>query len=377
MKKIMIYILIGLAVVVICGGLLMRGSNNPEGEANAKSEATSTENSAAVLIETTPAILGDIILTISETGVTMPVQGVTVSSEVTGTIQNLAVEVGKRLIKNELIARIDDELISLALDQARAQLINASAAFEKNRKDFERYKVLLEKEEISEGEYETASLQHEQARSSFLSAEAAVKTAERQLRNTRVTSPISGRVAVKFVEEGNMISAGQPVVKVVDVSTVKVLVNVSEKDIVQLTKGMPVKVEIDAFPGEDINGKVFSVSPEADASTHTFPVEITVPNNQGPQIRSGMIARVKIQTGTITDATLIPKDAVVERFGNSYVYVDDNGTAKEKLVVLGKESGDMIQVLKGLLPDESVLISGQFNVEDGTPVRKSENGSSN
>jgi len=280
------------------------------------------------------------------------------------------VDIGKAVQKDELIARIDDEIIRLSLDQARAQLINTSATYEKAQKDLERFLILLEKDQISEGEFETNRVQHELAKAAFLTAEAGVKSAERQLRNTHITSPIGGAIAEKIVQKGTMVSVGQPIVKVVDISTIKVNINLSEQDVVNIKTGMPVEVKLDGFPGRTFSGSVFAVSPEANSETHTFPVEIIVPNDQGPEVKSGMIARVSINTDVLKNATLIPRDAVVERYGRLYVYtVQEGGSAHEHEVKLGRESGSEVQVIEGIRTGEQVIVVGQFNLEDGVPIR--------
>jgi len=369
MKKRIIFAIIVLGLIVVCGGLLLRSPQTSPDTAGTAPEQAETGELEPVWVEVVPAMVGDIAVYIAETGVTAPLQSVEISSEVAGRIEKMTVELGASVQKGEQIALIEDELIRLSLDQARAQQINAAATFEKAQKDLERYKILLEKEEISEDEYESVKLQHELGRSALLAADAAVKTAERQLRNTRITSPIAGNIAGKYIEEGNMVSVGQPLVKVVDIGAIKVRINLSEHDIAAIRHGMPAGVVIDAFPGTTFEGTVFAESPEAAAQSHTFPLEIIVPNNQGPVIKSGMIARVTITTNTIRNVTLVPLDAVVERFGRKFIYVAGEKAAQERGVVLGRESGEYVQVVEGVEPGELVVSVGQYNLEDGTPVR--------
>jgi len=363
MKRKVVFGAVFLVIIAVCAGSLMR---SPQDTASPDSEQGDAE---AVLVEVTPAQAGDIDITISETGVTTPDHSITISSEVSGQIVRMPVEVGQNVARGKVIAQIDRELYELDVEQAKAQRINAAATYEKAQKDIERYRILLEREEISEGEFETMRLQHEQARSAFLSAEAALKTAERRLRNTGITSPVSGEIAAKYVQMGNMVSIAEPIVKIVDNSTIKVRISLSELDVVNLRTGMPVDVLIDAFPGKVFKGAVSSVGPEANMNTHTFPVEIKVHNNQGPPIRSGMIARVSIKTGVIKQAVLVPAEAIVERYGKNCVYVVNNGIAVEKEIGTGRTSGNLIQIVDGVRPGDQVLTVGQFNVQDGSPVR--------
>jgi len=370
MKKSIIIIIFVVFVIVIFSGLYFQSSQKPAEPEEVSAENTEADDqSNAIWIEVKPAVSGDISVTVSETDITAPVHSVTISSEVAGRLIKIDGEIGKKVQKQELIARIDDELYSLAVDQAQAQFINAKAAYEKAQKDIERYRILLEKEEISEGEFEVNRLQHEQAKAAYLSSEASVKTTERQLRNSRITSPITGEIAVKYVEEGNMITINQSIVKVVDISKIKVRINLSELDIINVRAGMPVTILIDAFPDKKFNGTVAAIGPEANQETHTFPVEIIVPNNQAPMIRSGMIARVSIETQVLHNVTLVPMDALVERYGKDCVFVVENGKARECDVVLGATSGSFVQIVDGVQPGELVVVVGQFGLEDGAPVR--------
>lgn len=360
MKKKIIIPLAVLLLGALCVGTMSRSGSD--------ANETVAETESAVLVEVIAAEKGDIAITVSETGVTTPENSVTISSEVSGRIMAMNIEVGEKVSKDQVLAEIDNELFQLAVDQAHAQEINTRAAFEKAEKDLGRYKILRERDEISEGEYETFRLQHDQAHSAFLSAEAAHKTAERQLRNATIKSPIKGEIAARFVDPGNMINIMEPIVKVVDNSTIKVSINISERDVVNVRTGMPVEINIDAFPGKSFQGTVFAVSPEADMNTHTFPVEVEVVNNQGPEIRSGMIARVHIRTGTINDAVLVPADAVIERYGKNYLYVASNGNAEEREVILGPKTDSKIQVVSGVQLGDAVITVGQFNVQDESPI---------
>ncbi len=305
---------------------------------NTESTADSTTNSSAipqeekqeVPVEIADVLTGDIVTTITETGVTKPFQSVIVATEISGKTVNVFAELGDYVQQSSVIALIDDELPNLALDQVEAQLINASAAFEKAKLDLDRYAVLRQNEEISEDEFENIRVQHELARSVFLSNEAAVQSAQRQVRNTKITSPISGHIAERNVETGSIVSVHQPIVKVVDIETIKIDINVSEQDIVYLKQNMPVLIQADAYPNQPFTGKIYAVSPEASAQSHTFPIEVIVPNGRNGQLKSGMITRVTIELGVLKDVVLIPQDAVIERFGEKVVFVVNGNKCKEE-----------------------------------------------
>ncbi len=362
MKKVVITVVV---IIALLAAWIM--SNGRPDEAAEPEQGT--ETAQAVWVETTPAVMQDIETFITETGSTIPTQFAVVSSEVSGKIIKMDKDVGDFINVNETIASIDDELATLAVDQANAQLINTRATFEKAKKDLDRYKILLDQAEVSEGEYENIKLQYELANSANLNAEASLKSALRQLRNTKIKNSFSGQVAERHVQEGDMVSIGTPIVKIVDISAVKVKINISEKDVVKLGSKAEAAVEIDAFPGRSFKGRIHSVSPEGRMDTHTFPVEIIVPNTPDHILKSGMVARVLIRSDVLEDAVVIPAIAVIERYGRYYVYVAGDGTAEEKQVTLGVEKGTEVQILSGVEPGDKIITAGQHSLENGTEIK--------
>ena len=369
MKKKTKTILSVLGVFVIGGLIFNSQCSTVDSDSKKTGDSGDDEKLQPVWVEVADAIIGDIVSYISETGVTSPFQSVVVSAEMAGRIVQIGMEMGDFVLEGDTIAYIDDELAQLSLDRAEAQLINATATYEKAKKDLMRYRILLDKEEISESEYEDVRVGHELARSAYLSMEASVKSARRQLRNTRITSPIDGQIAEKMVDSGNMISINQPVVKVVDIRKIKVNISVSEQDIGSIRKMMTAAIQVDAYPGIEFTGSVYAISPEANSESHTFPVEIIVPNSLQMNLKSGMVVRVTIQNEVHKNVTLIPRDAVIERVGETIVYIADGGKAQKRNVVLGLEKGNDVQIISGLSPGESVVTVGQYNLYDGSPVR--------
>lgn len=368
MKK---YIIIGIVIVV--AGAIAMGGNGDTSNGNQTTSSQNDSNSGTklevkpVVVETVPVKYGNIKTYITETGITSPMKFAVISSEVSGKLMSIRIEVGQLVSKNEAIAQIDDELSKFNLDMAKADKINTSASLEKSSKDIERYKNLLDKNQISSNEYETFKLQNEQARAADLSADAALKIAERRYKNTTIIAPYSGMISAKHVQQGDMISVNTPIVKIVDISKIRININLSDKDIVSLRTGMNAEVEVDAYPGERFDGKIFTISPESNSSSHTFPVEILV-SNPDKKLKSGMVTRVKIATKTVEDALVIPRDAVIERFGKYIVFIAAGGKAVEKKVILGISQDKSVQILSGLELGDNVIHVGHYTVEDGAKI---------
>ena len=188
------------------------------------------------------------------------------------------------------------------------------------------------------------------------------------LTNTVLKSPITGVVTARNYDPGDMTGA-QPVLTVGQTTpNVKVVRNVNESDLAVVKHGMTVDVTFDAYDGEKFTGRITRVAPALDITTRTFPVEVTVANND-ERIRPGMFARVGINLGA-RDNVVVPDRAVVKQTGsaNKYVYTYSNGTVAYKKVELGQRLDDSFELLSGIEDGDTVVIAGQVRLADGVAV---------
>ena len=188
------------------------------------------------------------------------------------------------------------------------------------------------------------------------------------LTNTVLKSPITGVVTARNYDPGDMTGA-QPVLTVGQTTpNVKVVINVNESDLAVVKHGMTVDVTFDAYDGEKFTGRITRVAPALDITTRTFPVEVTVANND-ERIRPGMFARVGINLGA-RDNVVVPDRAVVKQTGsaNKYVYTHSNGTVAYKKVELGQRLDDSFELLSGIADGDTVVIAGQVRLADGVAV---------
>ncbi|MBQ4344785.1 MAG: efflux RND transporter periplasmic adaptor subunit [Muribaculaceae bacterium] len=189
-----------------------------------------------------------------------------------------------------------------------------------------------------------------------------------RLENTVLRSPINGVVTARNYDPGDMTST-LPVLTVGQLSpTVKVLVNVTEGDFTKVKVGMPVNINLDVYEGETFTGAISQIYPTIDPLTRTFTVEVKI-QNPGERIRPGMFARVNLDLGAQNNV-VVPDRAVVKQTGsgNQYVYVYHNGTVSYNKVELGQRLGDSYEIISGVNPGDSVVISGQAKLINGSQV---------
>jgi len=185
--------------------------------------------------------------------------------------------------------------------------------------------------------------------------------------NTRLISPLSGVVTARNYDPGD-VAMQLPILTIESMNPVKVTLNVSERYYSQVSIGMPVEVQADALGDEVFEGKISLIYPTIDPMSHTFTVEVTVPNSN-QKLRPGMFSRVKMNFGS-NDRPLLSDRAVLKQVGSNdrYVFVEENGKAVYTLVQLGVRIDDKYEILSGLNAGDKVIIHGNTNLIDGSEV---------
>lgn len=261
-------------------------------------------------------------------------------------IEKIYVEVGDHVRKGQVLVQLD----ASNLRQLKLQLENQKV-------EFKRTEQLYQVGGASKAEYDNAKLQLD-----------VYSTQLKQLtENTQLVSPISGIVTARNYDDGDMY-AGNPVLTIEQMNPVKVIVNISEVYYKQVSKGMPVEIQLDAYEGETFSGKVTIVYPTLDEATHTFPVEVTI-DNASQKVRPGMFARATVNFGT-KNHVLVPDEALVKQIGagDRYVYVYKDGKVSYNKVTLGKHIGNYYEILSGVNPDDDVVVAGQSRLANGREV---------
>ena len=278
---------------------------------------------------------------------------VAVLSETNGRIVRLFADFGDNIKKGSPIAQVDDEL-------KRAAFSNAEAVFEKAKKDYERYEQLLKEKSANEAQFEAAKL-------AYKTSEAQLTIARRQLNDTKIISPISGTITSRNIEIGTVVNPGTLIVNIADISTLKLKINVAEKDVFKLKPGDLAGITTSVYPEIQFKGKIKSIGSRGDEA-HTYPVEITLANNSAHPLKSGMFARVHFSTVNRDECAVIPRQALICGIKNPQVFILENSLARLRNITIGNDEGDELEVLNGLNPGDVIIISGQINLRDSINV---------
>lgn len=263
-------------------------------------------------------------------------------------ISSINVEIGDFVFSGQVLAEMD----KLQLQQAELQMKNKEI-------EYKRLKELFLAGGLSQSDLDAVELAYKVSKTTY----------ENLLTNTVLRSPISGVVTARNYDKGDMFSMGQPIFTVEQITPVKLLVGISESDYSKVSKGDLVEVVADAFPSKTFRGKISRIYPTIDSRTHTFNVEIQVPNKD-KVLRPGMYARVTVQFG-INNSIVIPDTAVVKQTGSGerFVYLlNEDGTVTYQNVKLGRRTGAKYEVLSGLNDGARIVTEGQARLKDGVAV---------
>ncbi|HQR29019.1 MAG TPA: efflux RND transporter periplasmic adaptor subunit [Anaeromyxobacteraceae bacterium] len=295
-------------------------------------------------------------------GTLVAFRGVTVGTELPGTIREIGFDSGTFVRKGAMLVRLDTTT-------EEAQLASAKADENLARLNYERAV------EVRKGQANTpADLDAAEAR--YKQAQAAVRTIQAAIDKKTIRAPFDGRIAIRQVELGQVLGAGAPVASIQSVTPIHVEFSLPQQALARLKVGQPVHVHSDTFPGATWNGKVSTVNTEVDVATRNVKVRATVPNDDG-RLRPGMFASVEVLSPTQVEVLVVPATAVLYAPYGDSVYVVEKKTgadgkeqlvAQQRFVRLGERRGDLVAVENGLKAGEMVVSSGAFKLRSGATV---------
>ncbi|MDX2304179.1 MAG: efflux RND transporter periplasmic adaptor subunit [Microscillaceae bacterium] len=297
-----------------------------------------------------------------------PIREVSFGAETQGRITQIFVQEGDMLSQGQLLAKIDDEKLRLKLSSEQVALENQKSVHQKLTRDLERYENLKEANAVTDINYQQSKLSEKQSGFSEKSAAIQIKLTEKDLRLTQITAPISGILTEKRFEVGSVVNFGNPLGTITDISSVKLVALIPEADILKFSQGQEVKVTADVYPDREFVGTITLIGVKADAA-HNYKVEVLVSNSREAFLRAGMYGKIKGKSTQKQDRLLIPRTALVGSIKQPQIFVAQNGTARLRDVVIGDSFGDSLEIISGLKAGESVIITGQLNLEDGTTIK--------
>ena len=367
-------------------------------------------------------------------GTVIPLKKSVVGSAADGRVSDFPVDEGMRVKKGQVLAQLRTESLEIELagveaelrlrrdeleelvngsrpeelEQAKALMLGAKSLMEYTTAKHSRTQTLFERGTVTQDEVQESRAAAIQAEQSFLESKAAHDLAVKGPRRERIAqaqarvlmqskavdriedeiaiheivSPFDGYIIVEHTEVGQWLGKGDPVAEVVQLDEVYVQASVLAGQAVHLRRKTKVRIEVPALPEHVFTGKVALIVPQADVRSRTLPVKIHLNNQideEGPLLKSGMLARVDLPTGEKKKMTLVPKDALVLGSAQPVVFVVDaasNGSTDAVVraveVELGVAAGTLIQVDGALQRGNRVVVRGNERIRTGQKVTISE-----
>ena len=332
---------------------------------------------------------------------------VTVSSQGSGNLDEISIDVGSQVRRGQTIARIDPRELNLKVAQAEAALRQAEArlgiapggkldpertpdvrqaraAMERARYDLTAAKNLVENGDISKQQLDVYQKTFEQAEARYQAAlenvrnldaqveekRAALDLAKKQFVDTAVISPITGVVKEKTASRGEYMQPGKPIATIVQINPLRLKLEVPEAFAANIKIGQEVSLKVDSFAGQQFAGTIRRINPSVDEKNRSLVAEAEVKNDRG-SLKPGMFARAEIVANRGGTALMVPEKSVVSIAGVNKVFVVDGDHAAERLVKLGGRDGALIEITDGVKLGDRVITTNIDRLHDGAVVATS------
>jgi RND family efflux transporter MFP subunit len=305
-----------------------------------------------------------------------------IASKATGRLMYLSVVEGDHVVKDQIIARLEDSDMRAVVAQARASLAVNEADLKAAEQNLIRQKTMLAKNLSTQADFENAEAQFLRVKASIEVAKAGVESAEVALENTIIRAPFNGTVLTKDADIGEMVvpmaaSAGSKsaVVTIADMSSLQVEADVSESNIEIVNNNQPCEITLDAYPGLRYEGFVAKIVPTADRSKATVMVKVAF-RNYDTRVLPEMGAKVLFLTKQAEKSEMqekpflsVPSTAVTERDGKKIVYTVNDNIATSVVVTVGRRLGALTEMLSGITPGEKVIDNINTSITEGVKVK--------
>jgi len=274
-------------------------------------------------------------------------------AKVGGSVTEVLVEEGDEVTEGDILARIDDSDYTIAVQRAEA-------AYKLAKADYQRDRTIFSKGVIPEAQLDAKE-------TAMLTAKADLDNARLLLSRTTIQAPLSGVVRRLDAKVGLLLAVGDPIGQLLRIDKVKAVIGIPESDVTAVRSLDEVNVTMQALDNQVIAGRIHFLSPSPDSSARLYKLELEL-NNPSRAIFPGMFVRADVVKRTVDDAITVPFYSVISRNDEQFVFIEEQGKARKKMVELGIMEQWMVEVKKGLKAGERLVIEGHRDIEDGQNI---------
>ena len=369
---------VGWTIVVLIIAALAVWWWYPSGKSSTPAKPPAAAGGApAVPVRAEVAVREDLDIYLKALGTVTAFNTVTVRSRVQGELHEILFKEGDQVKAGDLLARIDPRPYEVALQQALGMQQQNMSQYENAKRDLARYQTLRKQESIAPQQVDTQQALVLKYEGIIKSDQAAVDNARLQLEYTRITAPISGRLGLRKVDVGNLITANDPqgLVVITQTQPIAVIFTLAETDLPEVRQPMLAgkTLTVDAYDRADevrlAQGKLLTVDNQIDVATGSFKLKAEFPNSDD-MLFPNQFVNVRLHVRTMQQATTVPSGAIMQGNQGPFVYlVQPDMTVAVKLIKVGPRSGDRVAILEGVAPGDRVVLEGTDRLRAGTRVR--------
>lgn len=323
------------------------------------------------------AIARDVVDRIEATGQLLAKAEATVAAQVSGEVTGIAADEGAAVTQGQVIVEIDPERRQLELDDANANLSQMRAQRDEAERERKRAQQLADSGVGSQARLDEYQTRLELARSQLLAAQARLGLARRSIADASVRAPFAGLVARRLVNVGEFVNSGQELFRLVALDPIEVEFFLTEVDSSRVALGQVVEVRVASHPEQVFRGAVSVVAPTIDPGSRTRRAKALIENRDG-RLLPGTFAQVDLGVAQRNGVVMVPKEALLLRSDGSVLFKLQPAAEHVVRVTVesGVQRGELIEIRSGVAEGEWVVVRGQSNLVDGSPVTlRNEDGS--
>jgi RND family efflux transporter MFP subunit len=366
------------AALLVAGGVAR--TTRPDAAAPADPEP--------ILVEITRPVRGTVVRPLEVVASLEPWEEAVLYAKTSGYLESIRVDRGDLVRKGDILAVLDIPEMEDERAQLEARAAQAEAEAEQARAEVRLQEITVDRlravraEEpgaVTDQEVDLAAGRLEAARASLeaaLSRQGVVRADLARLRTlfgyARIGAPFDGVVTQRFVDPGALVTAGtgskpSPIVRVVNASRLRAMVDVPETEVAHIREGIPARLRVDAHPGRIFEGTVSRFSRALDPATRTMRTEVLIPNRDRA-LAPGMFGRITLDLETRDDVLTLSPSGVRFEKDRAYVFIAENGRARRVEIVCGADDGKAVEIVSGLSGDEQVISKASGSLSDGAPI---------